>query len=158
MKWKRYLRAELLFDLALIAFSLFYLVTSFQYSYRNRVFPLSFAIIGLILAIGYLGQYIKRMSLLTDEQVNAYHFNWRPLAVTAILLVYAFGIYYLGLVIATCLFTTLFIHYWGQQKLWIALVCAGISFFTIYVLFGLLMGMPMYRGALFPYFGIYIPF
>jgi len=148
MKWKRYLRAELLFSLSLIAFSLFFIIEASGYSHRNRVFPESFGIACLVLSLIFLVKYVRKANRWTDEEIAAYKFDWRPVAVSAILALYTVGTYYLGILIATCLFNTLFIYFWGRQKLWIALTCSGVAFFAIYVVFEVLMQMQMYRGVL----------
>ena len=148
MKWKRYLRVELLFNLSLVALSLFFLFASLGFSYRNRVFPLIFSVISLLLALIFLWQYIKKANSWTDETAAAYRVNWRPFFLVLILFLYTGGIYLLGLTIASCLFSALFIWLWGRQKLWIGLVCAGITFFFIYVVFGMFMQMQMYKGVL----------
>ena len=148
MNWKRYLRVELLFNLSLIALSLFFIVTALDYSQRNRAFPLGFGVICLFLSLLYLGLFIKKARSRTEAEVAAYEVNWRPLALFAVLFIYVAGIYYLGLLVASCLFIILFVYFWGRQKLWIALVASGVSFFVIHIVFGNMMRMQLYSGVL----------
>ena len=148
-KWKRYLRPELIFNFSLIGYSLFFIINSLQYFERNRVFPLWLGFICLALSAAYLVIYMKKAKAWSDEEVAAYKVNWRPLAVSAILALFYVGIYYLGILVACSVFTVLFIYFWGRQKLWIALVSAGITIFVIQVIFVKVMKMYLYNGVLF---------
>lgn len=145
---KRYLRAELLFQLGLVVFSLFFLITSFDYSYKNKAFPLAFAVAGLLLSLASLGRYLRRAANWTAEEVAAYGFNWRVPALALVLSGFLAVIYVAGTVIGTVLFAFCFIAFWGRQKIWIALAGAGVSFVVIYGIFGFLMDMPLYKGLL----------
>jgi hypothetical protein len=141
--------------LAIIVFTIAYLAIDYGYKPALRNVPALVGWITLVLATldlashsdNAVGQFLQRRLNPPVERV-AYPLG-RQLAAMGWVAGFAFALVEIGVVYAVPLFVVAFMRLQGQRPLWVSVIGGAGVMLVVWLLFSVLLRLPLYGGALF---------